>query len=389
MRIGVMADVYQTHLSGVTNHIRLNKEYFEGQGHQVYVFAFGPKNPTRQDESLCIAPGLPLTHTYYWGAGYPQEFVRLLQSMDIVHVHHPFVSGRLAVKYCHDRGVPLVFTNHTRYDLYLRYYLPWMPPRLGERYLKSYLPGFCRTMDCVISPSQSIKQVLQTWGVDANIRVIPNGVNTGLYKTNTGMLNRLAYGFRKEDVVLVYVGRVSKEKNLRTLFEAFRIAAAQNERIKLLVVGDGPERAYLAQYVLTHGLCDRVTFTGQVEYERVVDLLALADVFVTASISEVMPLTLIEALAAGMPVLGVASPGISDIVQDGFNGFTTREDAQCLAEKIVVLAQDTALRMRLSFQARQSAQCYTVERTAAQLLSLYTEVIAARQAGRPAQMGMP
>ncbi len=96
--------------------------------------------------------------------------------MDVLHVQHPFISGSLAVRYSRKKGIPVIFTNHTRYDLYARSYLPIAGDLIGEPAIKVYLPSFCRSCDLVISPSYGMKEVLSGMGVDVPIKVIPNGV---------------------------------------------------------------------------------------------------------------------------------------------------------------------------------------------------------------------
>src|SRR5512138_180155 len=117
MRIGMMVDVYKPYVSGVTNYVSLNKRALENAGHEVYVFTFG--DPDYQDEEPRIirSPALPLADTgFYLSLRHKSKHKKLLQTMDVVHVHHPFLSGRLALNYCRSANIPVVFTNHSRYD---------------------------------------------------------------------------------------------------------------------------------------------------------------------------------------------------------------------------------------------------------------------------------
>ena len=153
MRIGMMTDVYKPHVSGITNYISLNKEYLEKAGHEVFIFTFGDLDYADDEERVVRSPGLPLTDTgYYLSFRYSRRAKALLQTMDLVHVHHPFLSGRLALNYCRPLRIPIVFTNHTRYDLYAQAYLPLLPEELSDTFLQSYMPTFCQAVDLVISP---------------------------------------------------------------------------------------------------------------------------------------------------------------------------------------------------------------------------------------------
>src|SRR5512147_444085 len=177
MRIGMLADVYKPHISGITHYISLNKRYLEKLGHQVYIFTFGDEDYADDESNVIRSPGLPILDTgYYINLQHSPRARKLLRTMDIVHVHHPFLSGSLALRYCKPRAIPIVFTNHTRYDLYAQAYLPGLPDIIGETSLKAYMPSFCRACDLVISPSPGMREVMQRFGVDVPITVVPNGV---------------------------------------------------------------------------------------------------------------------------------------------------------------------------------------------------------------------
>ncbi len=306
MRIGMLADIYKPHISGVTHAISANKRLLEEWGHEVFVFTFGDPDFVDAEERVVRSPGLPLVDTgFYFSFRYSAEAVELLRTMDIVHVHHPFLSGRLALRYCRSQGIPIVFTNHTRYDLYAQAYLPLLPDALGDAFLQAYLPTFCRAVDLVISPSAGMAEILRGLGVDAQIKVIPNGVDLSLFRAEVKPLERSLVGFSEQDTLLIYAGRVAPEKNLEFLVQAFAGVARTFDRVKLLVVGDGPYRENMQELVRGLGLNKQVVFTGMVPHEQLPGYLSAGDAFVTASVSEVHPLSVIEALACGLPVLGI------------------------------------------------------------------------------------
>lgn len=146
MRIGMMADIYKPHVSGITNDISLNKRVLEQAGHEVFIFTFGDLDYPDEETNVIRSPGLPLVDTgYYLNYRYSRKAKALLQTMDLVHVNHPFLSGRLALRYCRPLHIPIVFTNHTRYDLYAQAYMPSF--RGNQRQLSPKLHAtflFCR-----------------------------------------------------------------------------------------------------------------------------------------------------------------------------------------------------------------------------------------------------
>jgi glycosyltransferase involved in cell wall biosynthesis len=296
--------------------------------------------------------------------------------MDIVHVHHPFISGRLALWYCKPRGIPIVFTNHTRYDLYAKAYIPLLPAGVGETFLKTYFPGFCDSVDKVVAPSQGLKKVLQGVGVKAEIDVVPNGVDITPFQGKIEAFTADEFGFPVGSVILTYVGRLGPEKNLPFLLRAFNGAAQAYENIYLLIVGDGPERENLEDIVRHMPIASRVHFSGFVDYGKIPNYLASSDIFVTASVSEVHPLSVIEAMGAGLPVLGIESPGIADTVVNGKDGFIVpEEDLAAYTAKMVRLSTDTNLRKQMGLSAGITSQQYDYRRTTQQIFELYERTI--------------
>jgi glycosyltransferase involved in cell wall biosynthesis len=376
MRIGMLADIYKPHVSGITNYLTLNKTYLEKAGHEVFIFTFGDENYPDTETNIIRSQGLPLTDTgYYLGLSYKAQARKLLYSMDIVHVHHPFVSGALALRYCRPRGIPIVFTNHTRYDLYAQVYMPILPDIVGETIIQAYLPPFCRACDLVIAPSEGLRQVLLRLGVDAPMEVVPNGVNLKPYAKITHKVDRSPLGFQPEQVVLAYVGRLGPEKNLPFLLRSFAGTAAAYETVRLLLIGDGPERDNLQDLVHNLNIDEKVHFTGMVPYEELPGFLASADAFVTASVTEVHPLSVIEAMATGLPVLGIISPGVSDTIEDRVTGFLASDDLAAFTAKMVLLVTDGELRGKMGEQARLASNKYDINRTTQLMIERYTRLV--------------
>lgn len=376
MRIGMMADVYKPHISGITNYISLNKRYLEAAGHEVFVFTFGNEDYPDDETNIIRSPGLPLIDTgYYFSFRYSRRAKALLQTMDVVHVHHPFLSGRLALRYCRPLRIPIVFTNHTRYDLYAQTYLPLLPEEISETFLQTYMPPFCEAVDLVISPSAGMAGILRRLGVTAHIEIVPNGVELSRFQ-QTFEDSRAEFGFHSDDLLLVYSGRLAPEKNLEFLLRAFFAVAEAVEKVHLLLIGGGPEEERLRSLVAQSGLAQRVHFTGLLPYDKVPKYLAMCDIFVTASVTEVHPLSVIEAMAAGLPVVGVHSVGVGDTVEDGVTGFLAREDVAAFAAKLTRLCLDPALRRRMGQAARAAAEKYNIERTSRIMLSHYERLAA-------------
>ncbi len=379
MRIGMMADIYKPTVSGVTNCITLSKQWLEKEGHEVFVFTFGDGDLIDHEKNVVRTAGIPLVDTgIYLNLRYNRHARHLLTTMDITHVHHPFVSGSLAMRYCVPRNIPVVFTNHSRYDLYAQSYIPILPEQISEAALKAYLSPFFRACDLVIVPAPSMKKVLQDlYSPISPVEVIPNGVDLTPFRTFNQPIERSAFGFTDDQVIFTYLGRLAPEKNLSFLLRAFYGVAMTYEHVRLLFVGDGPDRENLESQAKHMNINTKVYFTGMVEYQFVPNYLASADIFVTPSRTETFGLSTVEAMAAGLPVVGIDAPGTTDIIEDGVTGFILPDDLAVLTAKLVLLATDLELRKRLGKQALAASMKYDIQTTTGILIQHYQQLIEA------------
>jgi glycosyltransferase involved in cell wall biosynthesis len=373
----MMADAYKPYVSGVTSYIDLNKRALEALGHEVYVFSFGEPEKMEEDEPRVILnPGLPLADTgFYLSLRYRTAAKKLLQTMDVVHVHHPFLSGRLALHYCRHKQIPIIFTNHTRYDLYAQARLPLMPQEISNGLLQAYMPDFCDAVDLVISPSRGMEKVLRQFGVESHVEVVPNGANLHPFQ-NAIPRSRSDFGYTAKDVLLVYMGRIAPEKNLEFLLRAFAGVARAVPNTHLLILGAG-QKEYddeLRAIPGILGVADRVRFAGMIPYAQLPSYLTMCDIFVTASVTEVHPFSVIEAMASGLPVVGIESPGVGDSISDGATGLLAIDDLAAYTAKLTLLCLDRTLQKQMGAAALQASEQFSIERTTRIMLEHYTRL---------------
>ena len=377
MKIGMMTDAYKPHVSGVTSYIDLNKRALEELGHEVYVFTFGDLEFKDDDPRIIRSPGLPLGDTgFYLSLRYRTAAKKLLGSMDIVHVHHPFLSGRLALHYCRNKQIPIVFTNHTRYDLYAKARLPLMPGEVSNSLLQAYMPDFCEAVDLVISPSNGMEKVMRKFGVESHIEVVPNGADLKPFQ-KAKPISRSTFGFKDEDIILVYMGRIAQEKNLELLMQAFAGVANTLPNVQLLILGSG-QKEYEDELRALPGelqIENRVKFAGMITYHKLPAHLAMCDVFVTASVTEVHPYSVIEAMAAGLPVVGIDSPGVGDSIVDGETGLLSMDNLAAYTAKLMLICLNTDLQKRMGQAAKKASNQFSIERTTTLMVKQYNRLL--------------
>ncbi len=377
MRVGQLTDCYVPVLNGVTNMVRTHKAQLERMGHQAPVFTAGHLGYADAESDVIRSRGIRLGDSGYYAApGYSRQAQVQLATLDLLHAHHPFVAGRLALRYGRRFKRPVVYTNHTRLDLYAEVYVPRPLRRAARRLLYWYLPRFASRCDLVIAPSSGLARVMREfWGVRARVVVVPNGIDLAHFQRPATRASRTDLGLPPDVPLAIYTGRLGVEKNLAFLLRAFALAFQSESRAHLLLLGDGPDVDALQALTGELGLLEHVTFAGAVPYEQVPAYLAVADVFVSASVSEVHPMSLIEGLAAGLPAVGVISPGIADTIQDGVSGLLTVHDLIPFSEGLHRVMTDAQFRARLAEAARRTSARYSIERTTARIVELYAQLI--------------
>ncbi|MCZ0937329.1 MAG: glycosyltransferase [Caldilineaceae bacterium] len=372
MRIALFSDIYKPYINGVVNHVGLLKEHFDRWGEQVYLFVPEQDKKTVDESNVIRLPSIPIADTgYHLTVRVDSRCRDILKLMDVIHVHHPFISGSFGLNFSRRYDIPLVFTSHTRYDLYVQQHLPLVPETISDTALHAFFQRFSQRCSAIIAPSHSAAAVMQTWGIQGRVAVIPNGIELGQFQSPEQEATRTEFKIPENAVVGVFVGRISQEKAVDRLLGIFAALKEEIPNLHLLLVGGGPSLDECRQLARDLGLAGRVTFTGPISYERIAGVLGVADFFVSASVSEVHPLTFIEAAAAGLPAIGIDSPGVADMILDEETGFLTENNDLSFGLRIMKMAQDACLRKEMGCAARNYSQRFSAHHNAREVLALY------------------
>lgn len=372
-----MTATYLPSRNGVATSTALYARGLRALGHEVRIFA--PRHPqvTGREEGVyrlnssfagARALGAPADYPVMLAPG-PLLTSRLpLRDLDVLHTMHPFLAGQLALKWGRLVGAPVVYTAHTQYDQYL-HYAP-MPKRVGRAMLRPHVVAFARRVDTVLAPGQAMVDMLREYGFRGEVTLFPNPVDLTAFREARGEDFRQEFHIPADVPLVMYLGRLAPEKNLDVMIRAFDQARASRPDLRLLVVGDGPSRAS-AQASAPEG----ITFTGPVPYARVPEALAAADAFLTASTSEVLPMSMIEALAAGAPLVAARSPAALDLITEGVNGTVRGATPHDLAAGLLDTL-DPARLPGLQVGARASAGQYALGTRASALEAVYRGTLA-------------
>jgi glycosyltransferase involved in cell wall biosynthesis len=381
VRIALYTNNYLPFTGGVTIAVETLREGLEARGHEVWVFA--PEFPARPaDERRVVRyPSLPAPTYPQFSLAIPwssriAERVRALD-VDLFHAHHPFLLGPTARRLADRLGRPLVFTYHTRYEKYA-HYVP-VTRALVERTAVRLSTRFANRADAVIAPGSVIRDELRSRGVRSPIAVIPTGIDLERFRPGDAAAARRRLGLPAEDPVVLYVGRLDREKSVGRILAAFERIAGTVRTAWLLLVGHGTEAARLREAARASRVGDRIRFLGVRPHADVAECYRAADLFLFASETETQGLVLAEAAACGLPAVAVSAPGCDEVVRDGVSGLIVKSESTALAEGAIGLLLDAARRRVMSARAREVAEReFGVGVMLDRMLAVYDDLVASR-----------
>ena len=358
MRVALFTNNYLPFCGGVTISVETLRRGLEVSGHEAWVFA--PRFPGAPPDAPRVVryPSLPAATYPEFALAIPYSrriarFVRGLE-VDVLHAHHPFLLGPVAARLARRTGRPIVFTYHTRYEKYA-HYVP-LSRRLVESAAIRLSTRFADRCDMVIAPSTLLRDELQARGVRAPIAVVPTGVDLRCFRPGDRAAARLTLGLPAAGALLLYVGRLDREKSVDRVLLAFDRVASTVADAHLLLVGQGTESVGLRALARSLGASPRIMFLGARPHDALGDCYRAADAFLFASETETQGLVLAEAAACGVPAVAVSAPGCEEVVRDGETGLLTKSDPTALADATIGLLLDEPRRRQMGRAARAVAE---------------------------------
>jgi 1,2-diacylglycerol 3-alpha-glucosyltransferase len=299
------------------------------------------------------------------------------EGLDVVHSHTEFSVGWAAKGAARALGLPLVHTGHTLYEAY-RHYLPLgrhLPTAIIARYLRAFLAGY----DLLICPSAKARAYYAPLAPDVETVVVGNGVDADRFRPappgrEARRGARVELGLAPGDRVIVYAGRLGAEKRVLPLLKALAPVLQAGSQYKILFVGDGPGRGALMGAVEAQGLAPQVHFVADVPWGEMHRLYGAADLFATVSLSEVQPMTLIEAAICGLPIVARRDPAYEGLVRDGYNGYLVEADGD-LAARVAEILDNEARRRAFGVHARAVAAGFRADEHVARIEALYRRLL--------------
>lgn len=335
MKIAYFSDTFLPSINGVVTSICNSSRLLAARGHEVTIFACTPRGamPEKFRDDVRVVYFPRVGAAFYPGFDLARPllfrlFLALCKSRpDVVHIHTPGPLGWSAITSAKILRIPIISTYHTMLPDFMGHVpIPNLEKsRIAKRAAWTYTRRFHRRCDATIAPSESMQTELEGQRLP-NVVTISNGVDINDFGPSPE--KQAEKKFRA-----LHVGRLSYEKNIDNVIRAFKLFSEKHDAV-LQIVGAGPEAENLK--ALAAELNANVEFSGKVSHEELISAYNSADVFVTASTVETEGIVVLEAMACGLPVVGVQARALTSLVENGKNGFISEPDnipalANCLA----------------------------------------------------------
>ncbi len=380
MNICMMTNTYLPHVGGVARSVDTFVQEYRRMGHRVFVVAPEFPDMPESETDVVRVPALQNFNGSDFSVRLPiPGFLRRALEdfrMDIVHAHHPFLLGDTALRVASEREVPIVFTHHTLYEQYT-HYVPFDSEVL-QRFVIEMSTRFANLCDGVIAPSGSLAKLIRERGVEVPIEVVPTGVDLDAFAAGDGAAIRRELGIADDALVIGHVGRLAKEKNLEFLTRAVARCLKRNGEACFLLVGGGSFEERIVEIMREEDVEDRLYRAGKRMGTELANAYSAMDVFAFSSKSETQGVVLVEAMAAGSPVVALDASGARDVLEDGKNGRLLAADAGEgeFAEALSELVQDSERCEQLRRGAAETVREYSREATSKRALAFYERTIA-------------
>lgn len=387
MRIGLFTDTYPPFINGVSTSVNMLKNALEKKGHKVYVVTVNDsilKYDYDDKEQVLRIPGVPTgIYDYRISRIYPLKMINLVKSwnLDVIHSHTEFGIGIFARIFAKQFNIPLVHTYHTMYEDYIYYITHGYFDKSSKKIVEYLTKFYCdkTASELIVPTAKTYRLFKEKYMFEKNIHIIPTGIEVDRFfeeSINPKIVNDLKKKLKitKNDKVIVFVGRLADEKNVDFLLNAHQKLIKKNKSLKLLIVGDGPDKEKFEGIAKELGISKNVIFTGKVAWEDIPYYYHVADLFATASKSETQGLTVIEAMASNVVPIVIEDDAFYGTVIDGINGFIFKKEDEYIND-VLKLLTDKKLNKTFSDQARIQSEHLSSNAYAESVLTVYDRAI--------------
>lgn len=371
MKIALFSDTFPPQVNGVAHTLKKLIHYMDGCGISHQVFVPGPGEQEEPGEKIKRLVSMPLAFYPDCRMALPRYFFirNQLQQFqpDLIHVATPFNIGLCGHFYGNKYHIPLVASYHTHFDRYLRYY--GLPFAVGIFW--RFIRWFHSSCQATLVPSEETRQHLKNQGVE-RIALWQRGIDAHQFHPDKRSSSiRTRYGITKPYIVL-YAGRMAPEKDIDILKETMeKLPHPLSNQLHWILAGDGPLLQEFKNQFPSH-----VTFTGFLPQEQLAEIYASSDLFFFPSSTETFGNVVLEAMSAGLPVIGANAGGVKELIKHGETGMLCQpRDVASFLSALESIFSDPPLRETMGKAARRFALSQSWDKIFDNLFALYEKVI--------------
>ena len=387
MNIALFTDTYPPFINGVSTSCFNLVQTLREHGHTCIVITPRTTNGKMEIiDDIIYMPGIEMKKLYGYRITpiYSRKVTKILKERKIEIIHNQTdatigIFGRKAAK---KLKVPLVYTYHTSYEDYTYYATHGFLDRIAKKVVRIYTRSIARNASEFITPSIKTKDFMRSVGHDIYVNVIPTGIDFNIFDEKYFDIEK-AKQFKKEHGIdidtktILLLGRVAKEKSMDLSIKYFAnyVKLHPEKKLKMIVVGDGPQRGELEALTKTLGIDQLVDFIGFVMAKEVPFYYHLCDVYNSASITETQGLTFMEAMVAKAIVLARFDDNLSDTIIDGRTGYFFTDEESYNQKLDIILNQSKEEKDNIIKNALEVIDQYSMDKFYTNIMEVYNRAI--------------
>ena len=389
MRIGLFTDTYDPDVNGVVTSISTLKSALEAKGHDVFIITIKKtffKTTYDPAEKILRIPGVKFKKLYNLTLARPfsiSGFMKIKKmKLDIIHIHTELsvaFLGRMAGLLLRK---PIIYTYHTEWASYTHYLKTFA--KIPSLLIPKYISVLANTSTIMTCPSTKTQKILYNYyKISKKVQVIPTGLDLKKFKVLSAkekkQITKLKKTLRLQGKkVLLFLGRMGQEKSIVTLIKNFKFLVDKTNEgkdFKLILCGFGPELPLYKKYVSDYKMENQVIFTGKIPHNDVKIYYNLADLFITASLSETQGLTIIESLACKIPVLIADYENMKNTIIEKYNGFYFSNKKQFVKKITLFFKMDQSQVAKIKTNCQASIKKYSQEQFGLSFIKTYKKAL--------------
>ncbi len=379
MKILLVSDVFKYYTSGVAYVVITLADALRAAGHDVKVLSLSNNKESFREGDNYFIGSIPLplypNVRQSWVRRHPYLDTLIEWKPEIIHVHSEGSASRFAAEISEKTGTPIVMTLHTNYAQFVFHKHPGaMPVRILFRALISI---YYRHAMVITVPSEKGRKLLKSYRIQKPLCVVPNGIRLELFQREVSAEEREAVfaqlGIPDNGKLFVIISRLSAEKNIRELVDAFAHLVEKDREVHLLISGDGPDKENLENRVRELGLEEHVVFTGNIPHEELYRYYKAGIAFLSASTFEMHSLTYLEAMACGLPLICREDSCLMGVLEHGENGYRYQSKKQ-LVQYCLRLLEHPEVQKKMAAAALKRSHRFGDRSFAKRFVRLYRKV---------------